>query len=122
MDDEERWNPPWDCDSDADDDYEAESMKVNLSSPFKNNTSSDPFRIPSSKEQNGIGSAKKELHFDEVDTEMEEIHRDSTAEASQDLYSATQESSQINKVSFRKKNLFETYIIYITDTVPREMI
>ena len=95
MDDEDRWNPPWDCDSDADDDYATESMKVNLSSPFKS-TASDAFQNPFSKGQKD--SAKKELHFDDIDTEMEDIHKDTIAEASQNLYSASQESSHINKV------------------------
>ena len=99
MDNEDSWNPPWDCDSDADDDYASLSIKANFGSPFKN-TQEYPFDDDNNdtRGEKEKGSAKKLLRFDSVEEEMEEIHNDTKSVASQDLKSFTQESPQNKKV------------------------
>ena len=103
MENEDSWNPPWDCDSDVEEDYASLSIKANFGSPFKNTQETplddldDDENITRGEKEKG--SAKKELHFDSVEEEMEEIHNDTKSVASQDLKSFTQESPQNKKVS-----------------------
>ena len=76
MEAEDDWSPPWDCDSDNETnyyDYTNASMKVNVSSPFKN-TLNEPYNDSSTEDEQQMSSTKKKLKFDEIETEMEEIH------------------------------------------------
>ena len=99
--DEDSWNPPWDCDDDYSNinhyDCASESMKVNVSSPFKN-PFNETFQNTSAEQEKQMNSTKKQLHFDEIETEMEESHKDTNDESSQDLNKFAQDLTQRNKV------------------------
>ena len=99
--DEDSWNPPWDCDDDYSNinhyDCASESMKVNVSSPFKN-PFNETFQNTSAEQEKQMNSTKKQLHFDEIETEMAESHKDTNDESSQDLNKFAQDLTQRNKV------------------------
>ena len=100
MEAEDDWSPPWDCDSDNETnyyDYTNASMKVNVSSPFKN-TLNEANNDSSTEDEQQMSSTKKKLHFDEIETEMEEIHKNDKNKHFQDLKTHTQDTPHKNKV------------------------
>ena len=71
MNDEDSWNPPWDCDNDADE-------QIDLSSPFRDSDKkSRSFQFIPVKGHPDFKTAKKHLKFNEVEEEMEKMHQES---------------------------------------------
>ena len=57
MDDEDSWNPPWDCDEDTDE-------QIDFGSPFRD-PASHAFRFVPVNGHPDFKTAKKQLHFNE---------------------------------------------------------